>query len=179
MRSDVGGRWTRLPHAGLAGECALCAFLVRKSCFINNKFGISTYAVACGRVAAYGRSHERSLTTPLLALATGTRGKCAPSQARFKVVPTGSLCQQLAHSGLPVHPGHLRAVKPTTPGPCSRTDRTAARVSHRGALKLARSPRPLQPCRTENPGPCSRTDRAAARASDRVSAVRHPCSPVP
>ena len=31
-----GSRWARLPHAGLAGECALCAFLLCKSCFIRD-----------------------------------------------------------------------------------------------------------------------------------------------
>ena len=32
----LGSRWARLPHAGLAGECALCAFLLCKSCFIRD-----------------------------------------------------------------------------------------------------------------------------------------------
>ena len=32
----LGSRWARLPHAGLAGERALCAFLLCKSCFIRD-----------------------------------------------------------------------------------------------------------------------------------------------
>ena len=32
----LGSRWARLPHAGFAGECALCAFLLCKSCFIRD-----------------------------------------------------------------------------------------------------------------------------------------------
>ena len=31
----LGSRWARLPLAGFAGECALCAFLLCKSCFIR------------------------------------------------------------------------------------------------------------------------------------------------
>ena len=31
-----GSRWARLPHAGFAGECALCAFLLCKSCFTRD-----------------------------------------------------------------------------------------------------------------------------------------------
>ena len=31
-----GSRWARLPHAGLAGNRALCAFLLCKSCFIRD-----------------------------------------------------------------------------------------------------------------------------------------------
>jgi hypothetical protein len=31
-----GSRWARLPHAGFAGECALCAFFLCKSCFIRD-----------------------------------------------------------------------------------------------------------------------------------------------
>ena len=32
----LGSRWARLPHAGLAGECALCVFSLCKSCFIRD-----------------------------------------------------------------------------------------------------------------------------------------------
>ena len=32
----LGSRWARLPHAGLAGECALCAFFLCKSCFVRD-----------------------------------------------------------------------------------------------------------------------------------------------
>ena len=32
----LGSRWARLSHAGLAGECALCAFFLCKSCFIRD-----------------------------------------------------------------------------------------------------------------------------------------------
>ena len=32
----LGSRWARLPHAGLAGECALCVVFLCKSCFIRD-----------------------------------------------------------------------------------------------------------------------------------------------
>ncbi len=32
----LGSRWARRPHAGLAGECTLCAFLLCISCFIRD-----------------------------------------------------------------------------------------------------------------------------------------------
>ena len=32
----LGSRWARLPHAGLAGDCALCVFSLCKSCFIRD-----------------------------------------------------------------------------------------------------------------------------------------------
>jgi hypothetical protein len=32
----LGSRWARLPHAGFAGECALCVFSLCKSCFIRD-----------------------------------------------------------------------------------------------------------------------------------------------
>ena len=32
----LASRWARLPHAGFAGECALCAFFQCKSCFIRD-----------------------------------------------------------------------------------------------------------------------------------------------
>ena len=35
-RLPVGSRWARLPHAGLAGECALCVSSPCKSCFIRD-----------------------------------------------------------------------------------------------------------------------------------------------
>ena len=31
-----GSRWARLPHAGLAGDCALCVVFLCKSCFIRD-----------------------------------------------------------------------------------------------------------------------------------------------
>jgi hypothetical protein len=32
----LGSRWARLPHAGFAGKCGLCAFFLCKSCFIRD-----------------------------------------------------------------------------------------------------------------------------------------------
>jgi hypothetical protein len=32
----LGSRWARLPHAGLAGDCALCVVFLCKSCFIRD-----------------------------------------------------------------------------------------------------------------------------------------------
>jgi hypothetical protein len=32
----LGSHWARLPHAGLAGECALCVFSLCKTCFIRD-----------------------------------------------------------------------------------------------------------------------------------------------
>jgi hypothetical protein len=32
----LGSRWAWLPHAGFAGECALCVFSLCKSCFIRD-----------------------------------------------------------------------------------------------------------------------------------------------
>jgi hypothetical protein len=32
----LGSRWARLPHAGLAGDCALCVVFLCKSCFFRD-----------------------------------------------------------------------------------------------------------------------------------------------
>jgi hypothetical protein len=69
----LGSRWARLPHAGLAAECALCAFLQCKSCFIRD-------IDLCGPMAAFLALHT------LRALSWGTvmrRG------SRWRL-PTGS-----------------------------------------------------------------------------------------
>jgi hypothetical protein len=47
----LGSRWALLPHAGLAGECALCAFLSCKSCLYSGYRPLQT------RVAAFLALH--------------------------------------------------------------------------------------------------------------------------
>ena len=57
-----GSRWARLPHTGLAGNRALCAFLLCTSCFIRDIDlcgGVWQLPAAFQtRICAHGRDHE-------------------------------------------------------------------------------------------------------------------------
>ena len=69
----LGSRWARLPHAGLAGECALCAFFLCKSCFIRDidlcgpmasLLALHALRTVCGATRRVWRAAGRGYHTP-------------------------------------------------------------------------------------------------------------------
>ena len=69
----LGSRWARLPHAGFAGECALCAFFLCKSCFIwdidlcgpmASLLALHALRTVCGATRRVWRAAGRGCHTP-------------------------------------------------------------------------------------------------------------------
>ena len=82
--AHLGSRWARLPHTGLAGNRALCAFLLCLSCFLR-------YGVARGGPGARGRQRRG-----------GPRPRAGPGVGAVRVRVAGrGLCRWTARPRLP------------------------------------------------------------------------------
>ena len=139
-----GSRWARLPHTGLAGECALCAFLRCKSCLIRDSDlhrPMAWFPGAYGPLGARARAGTRCIKhapepaftrrPPWNGHGNGPTGTRAPGQARRRAGPA------TAHV---VSYHYTRVLRGWGPSECSRNARREApdltrpesHASHRG-----------------------------------------------